>query len=69
LLLSEEEPRHKPELSYLFDNVDNIHFFLELMVSFLVKQIVLVEGVLGIPLETKTPTPDEVMEDLWVAII
>jgi hypothetical protein len=39
------------------------------MVSFLVKQIVLVEGVLRIPLETKTPTPDEVMEDLWVAII
>jgi hypothetical protein len=39
------------------------------MVSFLVKQIVLVEGILGIPLEAEKPTSDEVMKDLWIAIL
>ncbi len=69
MLLGEEEPRHEPELSDLLDDIDNIHFFLELMVSFLVKQIVLVEGILGIPLEAEKPTSDEVMKDLWIAIL
>jgi hypothetical protein len=69
LLLGEEEPRHEPELSDLLDDIDNIHFFLELMVSFLVQQIVLVEGILGIPLEAEKPTSDEVMKDLWIAIL